>query len=50
MQVIRADLREAGVGPTVAQQRAVALRADQRPLLGTLQLQALEKLKTYHPD
>lgn len=41
MQAIRADLREAGVEATVAQQRAVAQRADQRPLLGTLQLKAL---------
>ena len=41
MQAIRADLREAGVAATVAQQRAVALRADQRPLLGSLRLQAL---------
>lgn len=41
MQAIRADLHEAGVASTVVQQRAVAQRADQRPLLGTLQLQAL---------
>lgn len=41
MQAIQSDLREAGVEATVAQQRAVALRADQRPLLGTLRLKAL---------
>jgi pimeloyl-ACP methyl ester carboxylesterase len=41
MQAIRGDLREAGVDATVAQQRAVAQRADQRPLLATLKLKAL---------
>lgn len=41
MEAIRADLREAGVEATVAQQRAVAQRADQRPLLATLKLRAL---------
>lgn len=41
MQAIQSDLREAGVDATVAQQRAVAQRADQRPLLPTLQLRAL---------
>ena len=41
MEAIRADLREAGVEATVAQQQAVAQRADQRPLLATLKLRAL---------
>ena len=41
MAAIRADLHEAGVEATVAQQRAVAQRADQRRLLATLKLRAL---------
>jgi pimeloyl-ACP methyl ester carboxylesterase len=41
MEAIRADLREAGVEATVAQQRAVAARPDHRALLPTLRLRAL---------
>ena len=41
MQAIRTGLREAGVEATVAQQRAVTLRADHRPRLASLQLRAL---------
>lgn len=41
MEAIRADLRDAGVEATVAQQRAVTLRADHRPRLACLQLRAL---------
>jgi pimeloyl-ACP methyl ester carboxylesterase len=41
MEAIRADLREAGVAPTVAQHRAVAARPDHRSLLPGLRLQAL---------
>jgi pimeloyl-ACP methyl ester carboxylesterase len=41
METIRADLREAGMAPTIAQHRAVAARPDHRSMLPSLRLSAL---------